>query len=57
MAEVEIRLFATLRDRAGQSKITVEIAGPTTVAELLQQACGSVSGVGGGGAGGGGVGE
>lgn len=33
--EVEIRLFATLKDRAGQDRITVTLAEPATVADLV----------------------
>jgi len=33
--ELEIRLFATLKDRAGQNRITVQVEPPVTVATLL----------------------
>lgn len=33
--ELEIRLFATLKDRAGQNRITVPVEPPVTVATLL----------------------
>ncbi|MCP4420355.1 MAG: molybdopterin converting factor [Chloroflexi bacterium] len=34
--ELEIKLFATLRDQAGTSRITVSVAEPATVATLLE---------------------
>jgi molybdopterin converting factor subunit 1 len=36
--EFEIRLFATLKDRAGQNRIQVTVPAPTTVAALLDAA-------------------
>lgn len=35
MMELEIRLFATLKDRAGQERITVQLDDPATVQTLL----------------------
>lgn len=35
MAEIEIKLFATLRDRAGQNRIQIDAAFPLTIAELF----------------------
>lgn len=34
--QAEIRLFATLKDRAGQDRILVELPEPTTVKEMLE---------------------
>ena len=34
---LQIRLFASLKDRAGADRITVHLQAPTTVAELLQR--------------------
>jgi len=36
MIDLHIRLFATLRDRAGQDKINVSIIPPATVADMLK---------------------
>ncbi len=37
MPTLEIRLFATLKDKAGQSRIQIELDSPTTVAEMLKK--------------------
>ena len=36
--EIQVKLFATLKDRAGSNKITVSVAEPATVATLLEAA-------------------
>jgi MoaE-MoaD fusion protein len=36
MMEVQVRLFATLKDRAGQGRITVEVKEPVTVQSLTE---------------------
>jgi MoaE-MoaD fusion protein len=36
MMEVQVRLFATLKDRAGQGRITVEVEEPVTVQSLTE---------------------
>lgn len=39
--EIEIRLFATLKDRAGRERITLHLESPATVQTLLQAAGGA----------------
>ena len=40
--EIEIRLFATLKDRAGQNQIRISVAEPADVSSLLEAIAGAI---------------